>query len=632
MLRDHGTLHFRASANLVRLIGEELVQSDEAAILELVKNAYDAGAKSVLISLEPISAKNPGYIKIQDDGEGMGRADFERLFMVAGYSERPEEAKTATRVPTGEKGIGRFAAARLGTQLTVLTKSLDNPKALRMRFDWAAFRDKKKQFDEVEIPYEYVPTPLLPKNTKGTVLQITNLHSDWKREKADALRQSLAHVLDPYGATSDFEIFLEVVGSTKLSGPVKQEPPVEPDLELQFKVLSDGSIKRQIVRDNSRKIKEIVGSSAAAKSLLGLGGRFLYYIKRPPKRKTKGLPAGVYVYRDGVRLEPFGSPAADWLGLSEKRAKRAGHAHIVPSRLFGFVEISRRRHDRLRDTTSRQALIDNEVAQSLVTLLKQQLTHLEEKIRTDVSVPRWEVGKRQKAIKLERARLHALGMLSAGLAHEMRQPMQVIRSEADNITARLNELGWSDNSISESQQNIDRNIERINDSIGFIAELARGDIETIDSFDLAEHLQLECKFFSNQCKVKGIILTVNAPATQPAMISRAGFSMVLVNLWINSVEALEDQIERDEKRITISLSKKNSCHMLEVTDNGPGISDDMKENLFKEFNTGKTGGLGIGLYNCNLIVKAHGGTIEYETRTGVGTTFRVTFPDREPLD
>jgi len=56
--------------------------------------------------------------------------------------------------------------------------------------------------------------------------------------------------------------------------------------------------------------------------------------------------------------------------------------------------------------------------------------------------------------------------------------------------------------------------------------------------------------------------------------------------------------------------------VLEVTDNGPGIREEMRKNLFKEFETGKTHGMGIGLYTCSMIVNSYGGEITYDTRVG----------------
>src|SRR5947207_1652582 len=118
-------LRFEASAYLQRLIGRELISTDELAVIELVKNAYDAGASSVAITIRPPSTKEPGEVTVLDDGQGMSLEGLERVFMYAGYSDRPSEVDTAARVPTGEKGIGRFAADKLGQNLTVLTRTSD---------------------------------------------------------------------------------------------------------------------------------------------------------------------------------------------------------------------------------------------------------------------------------------------------------------------------------------------------------------------------------------------------------------------------------------------------------------------------------------------------------------------------
>jgi signal transduction histidine kinase len=394
--------------------------------------------------------------------------------------------------------------------------------------------------------------------------------------------------------------------------------------------LADGRVSRKLsaVALDSKNEREMVSSKAATGPLGGLTGKFLYYLKRPPKTKAMGLTPGVRIYRDGVHLEPFGSPTADWLGIAEKRAKRAGHAHIVPTRLYGFVEISRIKHQELKDTTGRQALVDNDAAQALVTVLREQLGVLEDNVRIRVAEPKWKATRRKKFVERERARLHSLGMLSAGLGHELRQPLQVVRTQVGNIGARLNELHVNDAEIIQSQEAIDRNVQRMHDSITYIGEIAMGDVDKVDALDLAEHLRQDARFFENQCRAKGIDLILRVNDSQPARISQTGFSMVLLNLWTNAVEALEEKTDEEEKRITIVLDKRGTDNILEVTDNGPGISEAMRKNLFKEFETAKTRGMGIGLYTCSLIVNSHGGEIAYDTRVGLGTTFRVRFPDR----
>lgn len=630
MAKVNNRLTFEASANLLALIGRELVSSDEIALIELVKNAYDAGAEHVEVTIQPLTEKEPDFIRIRDDGQGMNFSDFERIFMFAGYSERPEEAKGATRVPTGEKGIGRFATDRLGRYLTVFTKVANSPKALKVSFDWEAFRSNKKKFNEIKVPYEYTGIAELPYKESGTILVIKGLRSPWKRERLAGLRHALERLLDPFHKPSNFEISLTIPGSQALSGTIAQPRPEDPDIEVEFSV-QERNVNRKTVSGGvlEKNIsQETVPSAVDSANLAGLTGRFLYYVKRGFRGKTKSLEAGVQLYRDGFRVEPFGSPSADWLGIATRRAKRAGHAHLVPSRLFGFVEISRLLHPGLRDTTSRQALIADEVVQALVTVLRKQAEFLENKIRTEVSEPRWRETRKKRIIELERARLHSLGIMSFGLAHEMRQPLQAIRSEADNIVKRLETLKINDKEIAESQAAIDENVQRMDETIALIADLARGSVEETEDFDVSELVRKECQLFARRSNTLGITLDTELPKKQEGKLSKTAVLTILLNLWKNAVDAVQEAGKEGQGRISVMLSNGPRGHILEVKDNGVGITDDVREKLFKRFTTKKTGGLGVGLYYCNLIVQAHGGEICCESEAGKGATFRVVIPDK----
>ena len=624
-------LPFEASAYLQTLIGRELVRSDELALVELVKNAYDAGAHHVVITIRSPSRKEPGEIEVRDDGEGMTVPDFKRIFMFAGYSERPAQADSTERVPTGEKGIGRFGTDHLGSHLLVLTKGRRSADGLRVEINWEAFRSRRKKFHDITVPCRQGPVPELGQGEGGTILRIAKLRAFWPAPKIKALRQALALLLDPLNPPSDFEIELIVPGSAILSGPIKQQPieATEADLDIRFEVLKNGSIRRWRegkIYGQSKKPEELK-TSVNADSLVGLSGRFLYFLGSRAKDVTKGIPAGVWLYRDGFRVEPFGTPTADWLGVSAKKAKRAGHAHIVPSRLFGFVRISRREHPELRDTTSREALIDTETAKSLLHVLQEQLGFLEDSIRTDVTEPRWKESTTRKAVELERARLHSLSQLSVGLAHELRQPMQAIRGEAENISVRLDQLGVHDPDIEAAQQNIDAAVERIDGNIRLYASISSGNVEGTEDVDLAKHVGDHCTVFAPRCNALGIKLQLELPDHQPAKLNVVTVNTILVNLLKNAIEALQELQGAREPTIKVTLSKAGSRHRLRVTDNGPGIPDDIQGKIFKKFATKKTGGWGVGLYNTRVYVRRQGGEITYQSRKDVGTTFTVELPD-----
>ena len=306
--------------------------------------------------------------------------------------------------------------------------------------------------------------------------------------------------------------------------------------------------------------------------------------------------------------------------------KRAGHAHIVPSRLFGFVSIGRHAHADLRDTTSREALIDTPAARALLTCLRNELVKLEDRIRTEMTEPRWREKQRVQAQELQQARLQALSILSFGLAHELRQPLQVIRAEAQNIDTRLRQLGVVDDDIREAQAAIDTHLKRIDENITLLSQMSTGSLEHEDTLDLAAVVRRHCGWYDTRCAAAGITLDVHAPETYEATVNQASIGIVLSNLIINAIEAFADLPDIRERKISVSLMRSGQQHVLRVADSANGIPIDLRHLVFKEFATGKTGGLGMGLYNCRLIVEAQGGELEFSTETGVGTQFVVRLP------
>ena len=621
-------LRFEASAYLQTLIGRELFRSQDFALVELVKNAYDAKAAQVTISIQPSGHRAPGAITVTDNGEGMALEAFERLFMVAGYSERPGQVGRAKRVPTGEKGIGRFATDRLGSRLRVITKTKDDTLPLTAEIDWTDFQDRKKRFSDIELTWKREPVPELGIAKSGTILQISALREAWNTTQIRALRAELSKLLNPLDPPRNFEITLNAAGSPSLSGTVVAHKPADADFEVAFTVLDDGKIQRQLKSAGKQNAAERVTATAPhSAKLAGLQGAFLYFLKRPARGRVGDLGAGVRVYRDGFRIEPFGSETADWLGIAEKRAKRAGHAHVVPSRLFGYVSISRKKHRGLQDTTGREALLDNDAARALVTVLREQLGFLDDSIRMGVAEPRWHQARAEKASQLERERLHSLSIVADGLAHELRQPLQAIRTEADNIKVRLGQLGITDADVSAAQTAIDESIDRIDRNIRSISRLSSGDLQEVVEVNLAEVVRNECGLLENRCRERGIALEVEAPPDQRAHVNETTVAMIVMNLVRNSMDALAELTQKADRRITVQLRRAGGRHELNVTDNGPGIPADIRPKIFKRFASKKTGGIGIGLHNCHIFARGHGGDLTFQSREGVGTTFTLQLPD-----
>ncbi len=276
-------IQFEASASLQRLLGRELVPNDVMAIVELVKNGYDSRATLVRVLIQPDSDRIPGVIRVTDNGSGMSESDLTKLFMVAGYSQRVDEVKTAERVPTGEKGIGRFAADKLGMTLDVYSKTAKSRDTLHLRIDWKDFEDRLKRFNEVEAWYDVAASNRFEERGSGTILEIRKLRSKWDSEALQSVQVGLSDLLNPFDWPTDFSISLEIGNQYGVMTEHRLVPLIpDADLVMQVSVVGD-KVHRVVKRRGERKplvdVRE--GSPADLAYLRGLRARFLHFDKRP---------------------------------------------------------------------------------------------------------------------------------------------------------------------------------------------------------------------------------------------------------------------------------------------------------------------------------------------------------------
>src|SRR5579864_4361216 len=140
-------LHFKTNTLLKNLIGKDLINDDNIAVVELVKNAYDAGSESVLIKFERLfsaDTKEPSRLIILDKGSGMDSGDIRDKWLNIAYSEKKSLPREHGAFLAGNKGIGRFSCDRLGENLDLLTRK-KGKKLNRLRIDWPSFEKEGKK-------------------------------------------------------------------------------------------------------------------------------------------------------------------------------------------------------------------------------------------------------------------------------------------------------------------------------------------------------------------------------------------------------------------------------------------------------------------------------------------------------
>lgn len=217
------TPHFDISAAVVRQLGEELVSDEVTAIVELVKNAYDADASFAHVvvntqeSLPLGTSKFPyarGFVTIEDDGYGMDEQDVENGWLMISLSaKRGMKAKGQTtakgRTPLGDKGLGRLSTQKLGQNLDMVTVKDGSSETLHVSFSWQAFEDNRSLSD-VPVSIEKAGTP----RTKGTLLAISGLRNPnvWEGKAAEQLVADLSQMISPFPEARPFRVTLKIDG------------------------------------------------------------------------------------------------------------------------------------------------------------------------------------------------------------------------------------------------------------------------------------------------------------------------------------------------------------------------------------------------------------------------------------
>lgn len=372
-------VRFSVDAALIGRLGLELVARQETALTELVKNSYDADATEVILRFQ--DARSPGgTLEITDNGSGMSREQLMNGFMrlsSIGKLQQPVSPRFK-RQRAGRKGIGRFAAQRLGSELEIQTQTVDSDTALRLTLDWDLFQPGK-DLGSVEAHVESLPKS----HPEGTTLRIRNLRDGWSDAELRRAYRYLRELLQPFpldasGGKSDggFRVGLQRVDGCATTQIADEESEIYSYALAQI----DGWIDREghghcRVQSERLEIDEemLIGSRnqdprAPFAALHGVRFRAYYFIFRqrlipkPYERAIEELAqrwGGIRLYRNGFRVLPFGEKEDDWLELDWSDALRRILAPHRNQNFFGFVEVMDQEGRRFEETSSREGLIEN---------------------------------------------------------------------------------------------------------------------------------------------------------------------------------------------------------------------------------------------------------------------------------
>lgn len=215
---------FDINPHVIRQLGEELVPDEMTALMELIKNAYDADASYVKIDIntDGVYAEeqltyptHKGYIVVEDSGVGMDDKTIEKSWLTISYSNKRAGAdgikkKTKKdRTPLGDKGLGRLSTQRLADHCEIFTTPEGGSNRFHVAFDWREF-DKVERLSQVPVIMESAPAG----TTKGTKLVLTNLLSTevWKGDRLDTFKNKIVQILTPFSEVRKFYVYVTVNG------------------------------------------------------------------------------------------------------------------------------------------------------------------------------------------------------------------------------------------------------------------------------------------------------------------------------------------------------------------------------------------------------------------------------------
>lgn len=399
-------LKFKVSTGLKSILGQDLITSDNIAILELVKNSYDAHATRVIITFEKDS------IIIADNGKGMSLNDLQNKWLFVGYSAKSDGTEDASyrskfkRNFAGAKGIGRISCDRLGSEVWLTTKSEDSNTVEIIHVDWNKFeKSLKKEFDKIPIEHESrTEDYIFPGGSNiGTELKITGFRPEtpeWTRERITDLKKSLEKMINPFSGSEDFSI--EIKAKAFEEEDLKKKAQIEAFDEsvAEEKVAQiRNSIVNGVIQNTIADVLTIKTTLIESRLINGVittqlhdRGESMYeiqeintfdkledvtinlYFLNHSAKKTFSQRMGVQpvnygnvmLFRNGFRVWPYGEPGDDSWKL-DQRAQQGYNRFIGTRDLFGRVDVETTDVRAFKEVSSRDGgLIMTDAARQLI--------------------------------------------------------------------------------------------------------------------------------------------------------------------------------------------------------------------------------------------------------------------------
>lgn len=411
-------IKFEFSPNLIVLLGEQLIHDKKIALSELVKNAYDADASEVKITV------GEDEIIILDNGCGMDLHTIQNIWLKPGTSEKREQVQNKQltekykRLPTGEKGIGRLGAHRLGGKIVLFSKKA-NSTGVYFEIDWKNIENANSLDDlqPIEVRETDGHLDLLQEYETGTYICIKELKEEWRANEFEDVGRDLSGLIAPFSDKEDFNIIFKFKGQLFDENLEQKAQAIRKKALYHFKVVFENGILKEFLYEfspwlslnklSTRRVsktenREILNKLIQSKKLNhisledkkkeedfhGIGKvRFEGYIydfdnillksefTPQAKKEIKGYmkkSGGIRVYRDNFRVFNYGEEGFDILSLDLKRVNRPA-GKISSNQIAASVQLKIGDSSSLIEKTNREGFIHNQAFRVLTETLDEAM-------------------------------------------------------------------------------------------------------------------------------------------------------------------------------------------------------------------------------------------------------------------
>jgi signal transduction histidine kinase len=425
------SIPFKPRARLIPELGDQLIKNDSIAFLELVKNSYDACAKNCKIVLKNVDNVDNGCVIIEDDGWGMDYNIIKNVWMEPGtdnkqttshQKQNQRNQSPCNRLPLGEKGIGRFAAHKLGNEITLISKK-KGKNEVYIKIDWTRFFSAK-YLDEVPIKIVEREPKYFINDRSGTKIVIQKLKEPWSDELVTEIIRSINNMRSPFDSPDAFNIEYEIDNQKILEKILlwdemkklslfnircKFRVREEKETKEKFSEISQfyysfdpwDSMKQKIsghnffydydefmfhggdsydedvnfIHDHRKLVKpgkkvipinlenHAIGDVIFEARIFDQDAKLLKLGLQTDARKGfkeyLKINGGVRVYRDGIRVYDYGELGNDWLDLGTRRVNVPAQ-RISNNIIIGAVHLKMEQSSDLKEKTNREGFIENE--------------------------------------------------------------------------------------------------------------------------------------------------------------------------------------------------------------------------------------------------------------------------------